>query len=385
MKRITGMIILLLCLCLTLPVFAETPAGNEKPEYFAPATFAQMYNSMASAAADQYYTNLGEDTLAQIKEDCLFAEEDVNGQILYLDSATYAVEASFAYENEDFTDGDPAILWNFHISRNLSGEAINLAAYTLKMMIGYTYQDTVSMSELSDWFNKLAGPDDGFELPGYTLSMVVSEDYITYMMLPPADSNPILQQNSAGDNAALQEEIRFLNLPWGCDIETARVLMESSGLLTEEAEGRFEMTQRHLDVMRNMKGRDGSEISYTSFVRTDNGYTVNYEDEAANVVEVHLMSDMVKPYLGREVHHITMTFLVEDDTEKLLNVNVSYMISDVDVLPELIKAYGEPQLTADSDYGGRIWIGENETGLLWSDTFINYGMLNAQELVLGGA
>ena len=184
MKRFTRMITLLLCLFLALPVFAETAAKNETPDYFAPYTFADMYNEMATIFADQYYADLGEETIAEIKKDCIFAEVDGSGQFLYLDSETHAVKAIFFYDDIDCTTEEPAAMWNFVISRNLSGEAINLAAYTLKMMIGYTYQDSVPLSDLSEWFNKLAEPGDGFELPGYTLSMMVTEDSIVYMMLP---------------------------------------------------------------------------------------------------------------------------------------------------------------------------------------------------------
>ena len=72
---------------------------------------------------------------------------------------------------------------------------------------------------------------------------------------------------------------------------------------------------------------------------------------------------------------------MEDDTEKLLNVSVHYMISDQDVLPELIRTYGEPQMESGDEYDTRMWIGENGTGLLWSETSLNYGLLNAREMV----
>ena len=381
MKRFARIMSLLVSAFLAVPFFTAAAAGSETPEFLFPMTFAEMYNDTASMFADQYYTKLGPETLEQVKEDCILAEEDADGQFLYLDSATGGVEAAFCFESDSFTEEDPAILWNFNIRRDLSGEAINLAAYSLVMVIGYNFRDSVDVDELYDWFNRLPDPDDVFELPGYTLSMAVTEEYIQYLMLPAADKNPLLKQDNSGNTAPLQDEIRFLNLPWGCDLETARILMEASGLLTEEAEGRFEMTRRHLEIINKMSGRGASEVSYTSFGKTENGYTADSGEEAANVTEVHLMSDMVKPYLGREVHNITLTFLVEDDTEKLLNVSVHYMISDQDVLPELIRTYGEPQLESGDEYDTRMWIGENGTGLLWSETSLNYGLLNAREMV----
>lgn len=195
MKRFTRTIALMLCLFLAVPAFAETVQENMS-DYFIPADFMQMYNEAAEAFVDNYYPGKSDEEKAQIKKDCLFTEKDAEGQFLYLDSATGAVKAAFLFEDEDFTEKDPSILWNFYISRHLPGEAISLSAYTLMSMIGYTYRDTVTMTDLREWFNKLAEPDDGFELPGYTLSMLVTEEYIQYMMLPPVDKNPLLKQEN---------------------------------------------------------------------------------------------------------------------------------------------------------------------------------------------
>ncbi len=195
MKRFTRTAALLLCLFLAVPVLAET-VQDVRPDYFTPANFAQMYNEAAEAFVDNYYSGKSEEETAQIKKDCLFAEENTEGQFLYLDSETGAVKAAFLFEYSGFTEKEPSILWNFYISRHLPGEAISLSAYTLMSMIGYTYRDTVAMADLREWFNKLAEPDDGFELPGYTLSMLVTDEYIQYMMLPPADKNPLLNQEN---------------------------------------------------------------------------------------------------------------------------------------------------------------------------------------------
>ena len=373
MKRFTKIMVLLLCLVLAFPGFAET-TENETVNLFVPEKFAQMYNEMADALVDQYYKNLGEETVSQIKTDCLFAGEDGDGQDMILNSATGAVYARFHFENDSIATGDPAGEWVFCISRYLQGEAINLAAYTLKMMIAYTYRDTVSLGALSDWFNKLADPEDGFGLPGCTLSLAVTEDWIEYHVTPAADAK-------SGQQAGIaDEEILFMNLPWGCDMESARLLLKASGLLTEEADGRFEMARRLLTIQQ---AGGASKTSYTCFRKDGDIYTAENGGGASNVAEVTLMSGMVNAYLGREVHHITLLFLVEGKTQKLLNVNVALMPGSGDVLTELTAKYGSPLMQDEGEYPSGFWFGENETGLCWMGTILNYGLLNAEALIQG--
>ena len=374
MKRFTRIMSLLLCLCMVFPAFTAA-AETDVPDYFVPELFGQMYNESAEALADRYYTHLSEEELAQVKEDCILTRADGNDLMVILDSETRGVEVSFGFDDLNPETGKPAALWHFSISRNISGEAINLAAYTLMMMISYTYQDTVSKGELNDWFNSL-DTENGFRLPGYTLSMNVSEEWITYQMVPEAGKKTAGQQENSGDGM-VEKEIRFENLPWGCDMDTAKLLLKAAGLLTEEAEGRFDMMKRVLSV----GGR--SATSYTCFRKVGNTYTVEHDGEASNIVEVPLMSGMVKQYMGRDVHHITLLFLVEGNTQKLLNVNVSFMVSGESVLPVLTEKYGQPLQADDGEYDARFWFGENGTGLCWTSFSVNYGLLDAQAMIEG--
>jgi len=376
MKRMTRLLALLLSLVLALPAFAEQAGTDDTPSFFDPMVFGEMYNTLLTALAERYFA----EDAAQIREDYTFMEDDGDGPILYLDSKDNRVEASFLFPDENFETGQKALLMNFSVSRDIPSQMINLTVYTLKTLIGYEYRDTVSMDDLTVWFDNLDNPPV-FELPGCTLNLIITGDRVQYALLPPGGYIPDTQQDSgSAEEPFVKEEIRFAGLEWGCDMKTAKLKLQLAGLLTRDGEERFEMMER----VRSLSGRmgGGQSQSFTSFTRSEHGaFTLQQHEEASSaVIIVPLMSGMVKPYLERDIHHIELAFLVDDATEKLINVNISYYLGGRDVLPDLVNLYGEPK-KAGSERDFRIWIGENQTGLMWEEASLNYGLLNALDLV----
>ena len=49
---------------------------------------------------------------------------------------------------------------------------------------------------LQYWFDNASDPSDCFVLPGYTLSVLKTDEYTKYFILPPADQIPQLNNQS---------------------------------------------------------------------------------------------------------------------------------------------------------------------------------------------
>ena len=64
--------------------------------------------------------------------------------------------------------------------------------YLPMMIIGYDFQDQVTTDDLQNWFNTAEGPSDIFVLPGYSLSVLKTDEYTQYYVLSPADQIPQL-------------------------------------------------------------------------------------------------------------------------------------------------------------------------------------------------
>ncbi len=181
--------------------------------------------------------------------------------------------------------------------------------------------------------------------------------------------------------AETEEEIRFLGIPWGSDMATVCLLLKANGLINEEGVGRFEQTEKRLSMsktnsrMRMITGR------YSHYAEEDGFYIIERGDHGDNVESVTLMSDMVAQlWMGIDVHHIDLVFALDGNTEKLVNVLVSFMVNRDDLRPELEKAFGKPD-QVNGDERSVFWQGANRTALLYDGLEINYGLLDAQEIV----
>ena len=54
------------------------------------------------------------------------------------------------------------------------------------MMIGYDFQDRVSLDDLTNWFDNAETMDNVFQLPGYTLNVYKTDEQLTYAVIPDA-------------------------------------------------------------------------------------------------------------------------------------------------------------------------------------------------------
>ena len=179
-------------------------------------------------------------------------------------------------------------------------------------------------------------------------------------------------------SAEFKEEIRFSEIPWGSDMETACRILLAAGVINEDGVSRFEQTEKVVNMRRTGRWR-GSETSYPHFVPNLRDYRIEQEEESANVESVSLMSGMViGDWLGIEVHHIELVFALDGETEKLVHAEVSLMVNRENLEPQLESLYGK----ADRRVGyGLFWRGANQTALLYEQTAIHYGLLNAKEIV----
>ena len=182
--------------------------------------------------------------------------------------------------------------------------------------------------------------------------------------------------------AEVKEEILFEGIAWGTDLKTVCQAMLDAGWINGEGADRFGQEEELLEMMRTRGFGAGHETSYWHFDKEDGLYIVNRDDdESANIIEVHLMNDMVaKPWMGVEIHNIGLLFALDGDTEKLVAVNVSLMVNREDLRPEFEKSYGSPD-EANEDYRSLLWLGGNGTAVMYDESNVYFGLLNAKEII----
>ena len=179
---------------------AVQPAENgdisaEAPPFMTPSVFVDYFNGMMTALADQYAEALGEEGVAIVKEQYILTQQDPQGAIAYYGNNDWSLEAGFIFADEaEAAAGSPALLLNFTIKNGTPDGAVYLAKTALKFIIAYHFQDDVSFDDLTAWFDSAADSKNIFQLPGYSLNVLQSEDYIQYAVLPPADTIPYLQE-----------------------------------------------------------------------------------------------------------------------------------------------------------------------------------------------
>ena len=175
-----------------------------------------------------------------------------------------------------------------------------------------------------------------------------------------------------------REEIRFLGIPWGSDMDTVCRALQETGWINEGGVKRFKQTKEMLE-----KGFDrGREKRYIYFGEEDGYPIVDREDTSVNAVEVRLMSDMVtQTWMGVEVHNIGLAFALDGDTEKLVMVEVSLMVNRENLQPQMEELLGTPD-RAEEDYYA-FWVGENQTAALYTQTDVAFGLLNTKEIMDG--
>ncbi len=175
-----------------------------------------------------------------------------------------------------------------------------------------------------------------------------------------------------------REEIRFLGIPWGSDMDTVCRALQETGWINEDGVKRFE---RYKEMLERGSGR-GHETSYLHFGEEDGYPIVEREDYSTNVEEIPLMSNMVaETWMGVEVHHIDLIFALDGDTEKLVMVEVSLMVNRENLQPQMEELLGTPDRAEEGYYA--FWMGENQTAALYTRTDVAFGLLNAKEIVEG--
>ena len=175
---------------------AETADEDaEVPPFMTPALFADDFNDMMKALADQYAAALGEEGVDIVKSQYILTQVDPSGTLVYYGNPDWTLEAGFMFEHEaDYYLDMPALLLNFNIKNGTPDGAVFLAQTALKFVIAYHYQNEVSLDDLTAWFKEAPDSANVFQLPGYTLNVLQTNEYLQYAILPPDDKNPYAPQ-----------------------------------------------------------------------------------------------------------------------------------------------------------------------------------------------
>ena len=163
---------------------APAPAAA-LPAFLTPSEFVARFNAVMEGLLDGYTNVLGESATVILKEQYTLSQTDPQGMIRYYGTQDWSLEAGFFFTSESGAqDTEPAALVNFAL-KNTTPELIrSLAVYTFQMMISYEFQDAVNADALAEWFSAAQDPADVFQLPGYTLNILVSDEYTQYAVLP---------------------------------------------------------------------------------------------------------------------------------------------------------------------------------------------------------
>ena len=208
----------------------------------------------------------------------------------------------------------------------------------------------------------------------HTSMMGIDSDM--YMVRADAATENKAPAVTAPDNR--REEIRFLGIPWGSDMDTVCRAMQETGWINEGGVGRFEQTKKMLE---KGFGR-GRGYSYIHFGEEEGYPIVEREDSSPNVETVRMMHSMVtETWMGVEVHNIGLVFALDGDTEQLVMVEVCLMGDRENLQPQMEELLGAPDRAEEDSFA--FWAGENQTAALYDQSIVTFGLLNAKEIVDG--
>lgn len=147
--------------------------------------------------------------------------------IYYLDSENYRIEAIFGFESNEFKENDQAVLMNFLIRNDTPDDVAEAAGMALVTIINYSFENQISLDDLSSWVFTNTDPGNLFRLPGYDLSILKSDEYTQYMILPPAEQNPFVRAPAGAPaeedlvTVRCEEQSFSLRIPAGAAAEPA--------------------------------------------------------------------------------------------------------------------------------------------------------------------
>ena len=159
--------------------------GTAVPEYMTPRQFMSMFNSSFAMSVDLMRGTLGEDEADRLVKKYSLSQYDADGLFCYYGAEDWLIEAGFAfYRPEEASPDGQAYLWFLSIKDEAEESAWYAAMYTLNLMIGYTYRDTLGADAVREWFQTVT-PGSTLELPdGYILTAARQEDGISFIMTP---------------------------------------------------------------------------------------------------------------------------------------------------------------------------------------------------------
>lgn len=181
------------------------------------------------------------------------------------------------------------------------------------------------------------------------------------------------------DNRPEAQEIRFLDIPWGSDMDTVCQKMFDAGLINEDGVAAFRLSETRKESALKRNGRRRDNI-YPAIEIREGGCDVR-KIFHSNVWETSLMSSNIAgTWMGVDIHHIFLYFAMDGDTEKLIEAVVALAVNRTDLTPELEKIYGGQYLPEGSKRY-KTWTGANRTALVYDGSEVISTVLNAGEIL----
>ena len=168
-------------------------AGTEN--LMVPRQFMSMYNEMIKISADMMRASWGDAEADRLTEDFSLTLYDLNAESgqAYYGSKDWVTEATFVFEDgKEPSYDDAAFRWYVLLGDEAGENAARLVMYSLNMMIGYRYKDTLGTDAVQHYFStfqlgeKLPLPD-GYEFVILRPQGENGEaaDYVVFAFQPP--------------------------------------------------------------------------------------------------------------------------------------------------------------------------------------------------------
>ena len=164
---------------------AATPAEAEN--YMIPRQFMSMFDASFGFSADLIRDKIGDGEADRLIEEYSLTEYDFIDNCMYYGSKDWLIETTFVFNTEEDVSPDaPCVFWYLILSDEADENAWYLTMYTLNLMIGYTYKDSLSEDVVLHYFQTVNLGDE-LSLPdGYTFVTFRPDgaDYVVFSMEP---------------------------------------------------------------------------------------------------------------------------------------------------------------------------------------------------------
>lgn len=201
MKKVLALLlgILLVVSCAWAEDGSGNPAAPDQeetavPEFMNPREFMSMFNTMFSMSADMLRDSVGDEEADRLVETYSLTQYDFDRSFIYYGSTDWMLEAAFVFENEEDVSPDaPALQWYLFLNDTAEENAWRLAMYSLNLMLGYTYKDSVGTDAILEWFQTVQ-LGDTLEFPDGRILSVFRGENCTVFSMTPAGTDSVAEE-----------------------------------------------------------------------------------------------------------------------------------------------------------------------------------------------